>query len=630
MTSPPLDFKAKYEELFNSQGSKRKRTKRDPQDAKAAQETEAKSSAATKMAMLGLQTAHELFHTPSGEPFVTVKDGGVLKHYAVQGSDYAEHLTRLNYLEYATAPAADAVKAASNIVAGEAKYAGAEHEVFARIAHHEGLIWVDLGDPTWRAVRIDSHGWRVVDSAEVPVKFKRTRSTRALPEPQSGGSLDELRSLFKIEDADWMIIPGWLVGVFQEDGGRAHLELIGQQGSGKSTFARMLVRIVDPTDILLRSVPRNEEDLMIAVQSRTVIGFDNVSSLHPEMADNFCRLSTGGGFATRKLYANREEESFTAQQPALWTSIVPITLNRPDLQERTVTARLESLANETYRSERDINAEFAVMLPRLTGALYSAVSTALYHQDTVELESRPRLADFATWVEAASPAFGWDVGDFSAALEASNMMANVMAVDASPIGRLVYGFMKDQQHWEGSVSDLLVTIRELASDDDKRQRQFPKDSARLGVQLRRMQRPLAALGVWVGFDRSRRANVVLLDRNDEVYGKDDGPAAQPDPDATAQQPPLEPPDESGKRCVQCRTPIPESELYCPAHRGTNASVRDWLYGQLEDGPKFVADVQEEAKHVGISQNALSDARAALNVQTIILDKQRHYTLGGAA
>lgn len=507
---------------------------RDPGDAKAAQENEAKASAATKLVELLFASVHEFWHTPDKEPFATFKTReDVVYHLGIHGSEFSETAQRLTYLKDAKAIAQDAVRAAINTVAAQAKFAGQEHEVYSRIAHHDGCVWIDLGDDTWRAVRIDRDGWHLVDSRDVPVKFRRIRATRPLPEPVEGGSLEQLRALFRLEDSEWLLLVGWLVGCFQESGGRALLELIGRQGSGKSTLARYLVGLVDPSEIPVRSVSRDEEALLIAVQGRAVLAFDNVSNLHSEMADAWCRLSTGGGIGKRTLYSNDEETLIGAKIPLLWTSIVPVTINRPDLQDRTITVRLEALEGRDFRTERDIDTAFQAMRPQMLGALFTAVSEALQNQDTIELETMPRLADFATWVEAAAPAFGWNEGEFSTALEASNLLASAMAVDSSPAARLVHRFMRQRESWAGPVSDLLTEIKNIASDDDRRQQSFPKDSARLGVQMRRMQPPLARLGVVVGFHRTRSANTIALDRIDHLYGDESASPEDSNRDADA-------------------------------------------------------------------------------------------------
>lgn len=480
-------------------------------EGKQQQENEAKASAATQLTFLMLQTATELWHSPDREPFATFTEpGGIVSHVAVYSSDFAELAQRLFYLKTQRAIASDAVKAAVNTVAAEAKYAGAEHEVYCRIAHHGGAVWIDLGDDAWRAVRIDADGWTIVEARDVPVKFRRTRASRPLPVPEEGGSLEDLRTLFNIGDEDWMMLVGWLIGVFQPDGARAHLELMGQQGSGKSTLARCLVAITDPMSIPGRSVSKDEEALIIAVQNRAVLAFDNVSGLSREMSDAWCRLSTGGGLGKRKLHSDQEEVLIQAQLPILWTSIVPIAATKDDLQDRTISVRLEALGEEKYQSERVIDQAFASMLPGLTGALYQLVSAAVRNADSVVIERRPRLADFAEWVEAAAPALGWPRGAFVASIQASRYMSSAQSVDSSPVARLLVQMVEEQGEWNGQMSELLEVLKEKAGEETRKQRSFPKDATRLSNAIRRLMPPLAVMGVGVTFARNRDGRAVTI------------------------------------------------------------------------------------------------------------------------
>ncbi len=92
----------------------------------------------------------------------------------------------------------------------------------------------------------------------------------------------------------------------------------------------MLRALVDPSAAPLRTTTRNEHDLFIAATSAWVVAFDNISNLQPWLSDALCRLSTGGGFSTRTLYENREQELFDATRPAILNGITDVA-TRPDL-----------------------------------------------------------------------------------------------------------------------------------------------------------------------------------------------------------------------------------------------------------------------------------------------------------
>ena len=491
------------------------RRRRAPEDAAAAQDTEVKSSAATKLTELLMMATEELWHTPADEPFATFKDAinGTVLHFPVLDSSFVEYASLIYWRNYGSSIASDATRAAINTISAKAKFDGPEHDVYSRIAHRGDVIWIDLCDDQRRAVRIDARGWQVVSSVDIEPRFRRSKASGPLQEPKAGGTLELIRRLFpNIDDEAWFLLQGWMLGTFQQSGARAFLELIGGQGSGKSTLQRLLIWILDPCQIPSRSVPRDEQALMIATLGRSVLAFDNVSSIDAQMADAWCRISTGGGIGQRKLHSDTEEVMLEAQLPIVTTAITPVAASRPDLQDRTLTVYLGRLQDTTYRPEREFNEVAQEVIPEILGALYTAVSCALRRVGSFELDRLPRLADFALWVEAAAPALGWPEGAFVEALSASRDSAMAQVVESNTVASLILQFMIGRPEWTGPSAALLEELRNLASDSVRRSRTFPTDATRLSSQLRRTQGPLAASGIDVDFVRTRDSRYVILRR----------------------------------------------------------------------------------------------------------------------
>jgi hypothetical protein len=215
----------------------------------------------------------ELWHTPSGEPMATFHlSDGIQTHLPLASQDAGEFLN-WRYFQLKGKPISDTTrKQVMEILCVQAKYVGAEHHVYSRIGTRDGHIYVDLGDESHQAVDIGPDGWMVIACQQVPVRFRRSKSALALPAPKPNGSLDDLRKIVpNITDSDWVLILGVLVGCFQSYGGRAFLEVLGEQGSGKTTLARLLIALIDPNEAPMRSLPRNEQDLLISVLGRSVV-----------------------------------------------------------------------------------------------------------------------------------------------------------------------------------------------------------------------------------------------------------------------------------------------------------------------------------------------------------------------
>ena len=98
------------------------------------------------------------------------------------------------------------------------------------------------------------------------MKFRRPRGMAPLPTPQRHGTLDDLRAFVNVSsEADWILLVSWLISAFRPTGPYPILLLHGEQGTAKSTTPRVLRNLIDPNESPLRTMPRNERDLMIAV-----------------------------------------------------------------------------------------------------------------------------------------------------------------------------------------------------------------------------------------------------------------------------------------------------------------------------------------------------------------------------
>src|SRR5262249_46225711 len=160
--------------------------------------------------------------------------------------------------------------------------------------------------PDRSVVEISAAGWRII--SDPPVYFRRPAGLKALPMPTRGGNLERLRTLLNLkDDQSWRLVVGWSLAAMWPRPPFPVLVLTGEHGSAKSTTAKILRQVIDPTDALLRSMPRKYDDLAVAAHNSWILAFDNMSMIQPGMSDMFCQVSTGGTFTTRRFYVNLEE-----------------------------------------------------------------------------------------------------------------------------------------------------------------------------------------------------------------------------------------------------------------------------------------------------------------------------------
>ena len=172
-------------------------------------------------------------------------------------------------------------------------------------------IFLDLGDSTWRAVDIRATGWQVVDRPGV--HFRRSAGQRALIVPARDGSIGLLKKYINVEPADLPLLIAWLTAALKPTGPHPILVITGEQGSAKSTLARICRLLIDPHQRGLQRRAQRPSRLDGGGASRLGSGVRQLEAQCPDwLANGLCRLVTGGGISTRGLFTNHDEVVWSA------------------------------------------------------------------------------------------------------------------------------------------------------------------------------------------------------------------------------------------------------------------------------------------------------------------------------
>jgi hypothetical protein len=347
---------------------------------------------------------------------------------------------------------------------------------------------------------------------------------QALQEPRRGGRIDDLRPFLNIADNDqFVLLVASLVSAFRPAGPFPILVLQGGQGSSKSTVTKLLKCLVDPNSAAVRSAPRNIEDLMISATNGWYLAFDNFSNVPEWLSDAFCRMSTGGGYSTRRLYSNSGEALFEAKRPVIVNGI-DVGISRGDLLERTLILTLPSISPEGRQTEDALWRSFAPVQAGVLGALLDAVACGLRRLPQVRLPRLPRMADFTMWVTACESAFGWPEGTFLAAYERHRQDINELALESSVMVPALRALMAERNVWIGTATELLPILSRLVQPEVRRERGWPKTPRDLSAKFHRLAPNLKSTGITVQFEKTPGANSRKIIRIENTRLA--GPAAQ--------------------------------------------------------------------------------------------------------
>ena len=394
-------------------------------------------------------------------------------------------------------PATPGGQALSEAISALDAYAGRgeRHKAHLRIAHHEGKVYLDLGDAAWTAIEVDGYGWRTCPNP--PVRFVRAPGVMPLPMPQTGGSPEMLAKALGLEGAAARLVIAWVVGCYSQ-GPYPVLAISGEQGAGKTMLMLKLRRLVDPNKAPCRSKPKDLDDVLLAARNGYVVSLDNLSRIDLEFSDHLCRIATGAGFAKRRLYSDAEETLIQVCRPQMVNGI-PDLARSGDLIDRAIMLDLPARATAERDFEAKLWRDFEAVLPRLLGTVLDAVACALRRLDETVIDpaKRPRMLDFARWAEAAAPALGWEQGAFLDAYLKNREQAAAIALEGDPFAAAVHRHAAFLAPFEGTATDLLARVNALAGEDERRERGWPKDATRAAGALKRAAPALRGAGVLV-------------------------------------------------------------------------------------------------------------------------------------
>lgn len=409
---------------------------------------------------------------------------------------------------------------------GDAQAAEPE-ALHVRVAERGGAIFLDLGDSLERVVRVAGGRWDVVESG-VPVLFRRTALTGALPVPVPGGGIERLWELLNVSPEDRGLVLAWLVAaIVAPDVPHAILLLTGEQGSGKSSAFRLLVALVDPSPVPLRKPPRDQDSWVTAAQGSWVVALDNLSTIPDWLSESLCRASTGEGDVRRQLYSDAELAVFAFRRCVALNGI-ELGAVRGDLAERLVAVELERIPEDRRRTEHQMEQEWRDAYPSILGGLLDLAAGVADVMPSVRLASMPRMADFAVVAAAVDQLLGTRALDRF--MEQSRTMAEDSLTADSFLAAMVSALTTT---FEGTAAELLAHVTPT-TDGWRRPTDWPKNPQQVSGRLRRNAPALRKSGWLVEDDGARNRDGVKVWRvtppaTREGVGESSPPSPHPRP-----------------------------------------------------------------------------------------------------
>jgi hypothetical protein len=438
--------------------------------------------------------------------------------YALNSSQF-EGLVHQELRKSGIRLAARELRACIDELKAEAAFRGVPVQVDRRVARTlNGDVVIALHDEKNTHVRISPNQVLVMAMGSDQLFY---RSPFALPMvgPADAGDAKLLKKYINLKDDQFILYLAWVTYTLahgkREGTTFPLLVLVGGQGTGKSHLSKATITLVDPSSKGVERLPSKLHDMAISSQSGHLLVYDNLRHLTAQQSDSLCIMATGGAATTRKLYTDDEQKLIQMHCAVVLNSIVGV-VEQPDLAQRSLTLRLEPMAESARRSDDELFREFAKDLPAIMRGLFDLIAKILACLPSAVVTKPQRMVGFVRWIAAMERAQGLPEGvapyqDLFAQVMSEGQLDSLQDnVVGAAILQFAEGLNEGEAEWQGTPADLYAKLTDAVLNDRLRMpRDWPDNAIALSKRLVSLQAALMTQGISVTFKRGKTRTIAV-------------------------------------------------------------------------------------------------------------------------
>jgi hypothetical protein len=401
----------------------------------------------------------------------------------------------------------------------EAAFRGVPVSVARRVARAaNGDVVIALHDEKNSHVRISASHVLVMTMGS-DVLFYRSPFALPMATPAPGGDVDLLRKYINLKHDQFILYLAWVTYTLAH--GKVEgttfplLVLVGGQGTGKSHLSKITVALVDPNSKGVERLPSKIHDMAISAQAGHLLVYDNLRHLTAQQSDALCMMATSGVATGRKLYTDDAQHVIQMHSAVVLNSIFGV-VEQPDLAQRSMTLRLEPMAESERRSDDELFQGFATDLPAIMGGLFDLISKTLACLPSAMVVKPHRMVGFVRWLAAMEKAHGLPGGVapyqdlFAQVMNDGQLESLHENVVGSAILQLADRLEEFDDEWHGTPADLYAVLADhLLRERLRVPRDWPDNAIALSKRLIPLQAALMTQGIAVTFKRGKTRTITI-------------------------------------------------------------------------------------------------------------------------
>ena len=314
-------------------------------------------------------------------------------------------------------------------------------------------------------------------------------------------------------DDDKLLVEASLVACAFSNVPRPAITFHGPQGASKTTAARILKALSDPSLTESVNLGKSPAELAQVLDHHGVPCFDNLTSIPAWASDMLCRGVTGGAFSKRELYSDDNDVILNFRRPMIITGI-NIPTHAPDLLDRLLLIELDRIHPDKRMDEATFCMRFNADKPKLFGALLEAIAGVLWHLPNIRLDKMPRMADFALIACAYAEYRGIGSERMLDIIMRHTSRQTQEVLDSDPVATAICDFIQRKKRWAGTAGKLLELLNE--NIPTPRPDGWPRQANTLSRKLKVLDATLHEVGISLYKEKSGSSRLLTLESRAEL------------------------------------------------------------------------------------------------------------------
>ncbi len=437
-----------------------------------------------------IKNKYDIFHGQDSQAYIVLpyKDNSQNRTVMIDSQyfrDFMELKYSRQYHKYLTSSVKSSV---INYLSAYARNLPEQEKVFRRVGFRNNTIYIDqvADGKTYKICKQSIKSFK-----KVKCKFNFNKTTLQLPKPDLiNCDIEPLWDLLNITDQhEQQLLLVWILNSFYTITNYPVLVFYGDKGTAKSTSQKYIKNLIDPSTNANRASPRKPDTLAISAANSHVIDYNNMSKLSKHNQDDICMISTGGTFANRQNYSDRDEVSSDLMRPMMLNGISPF-IKAEDLLDRCIIFNLNVIGHNQRKTEVELDEYFQQHHNKLLGWIFNTLQKILSHIDTIsDFKAYCRMTDFAKFGLAVERVLDWEKGSFKKAYLQNIHQTKYRTISRSKVARAIVRLKKnDALPYIGTFKGLLNAFKENGTPIKSSEKSLSEDMKRAKEYLNKVHR----------------------------------------------------------------------------------------------------------------------------------------------